>query len=77
MRNYMLPPYKTDQLFWKCQSREKEKLMRSELFFPFLTTVSLKRVKNELLNWCNDKKIIFYMHPMVKNNQSKLWEIVK
>lgn len=50
MRNYMLPLYKTDQLFWKCQSREKEKLMRSELFFPFLTTVSLKRVKNELLN---------------------------
>lgn len=46
----MLPPYKIDYLFQKCQSKEKEKLMRSDLFFPFLTSVSFKRVKNELLN---------------------------
>lgn len=46
----MLPLFKTDYLFQKCQSKEKEKLMRSDLFFPFLKTASLKRVKNELLN---------------------------
>lgn len=49
MRNYMLPPYKTDYLFQKCQSKEKEKLMRSDLFFPFSDNRKFKRGKKWII----------------------------